>query len=360
MGAKKSPPFFLKVVRCKILHIGENMKRFIQYPNILQFRAVVRAVGNAGMITVNGTEKVHGTNASVCFTESAGLWSQSRERILSLEADNAECAAKATANSEAWITIIKKLAEYHQIDLSSNIVTLFYEWAGYGIQKKSALSGVEKSAMIFTFFKVSPLEENTGDDDGYWVETKLGEVWADDEAARIFNVNNFKTWQFVIDFSDPVMSVNKMIDIVNNEIEPSSPIGRQFGMPENIGEGLVVSFLYKGKLHQFKVKGEKHTNTKVRKLGRVDDEHLQELREFAQKMATPSRLMQMYDLANDTINNGEATIENMGKFIKMVYNDIIKEEGDIIAESGYKVSDVMPIVSIIARRWFIETLNSDV
>ena len=64
--------------------------------------------------------------------------------------DNAGCAFSAWTNKQAWMSVINTLANEHNIDLTVNIISVYYEWAGGNIQKLSALSGVDKSAVIFT------------------------------------------------------------------------------------------------------------------------------------------------------------------------------------------------------------------
>lgn len=57
------------------------------------------------------------------------------------------------------INIIQDLAKENNINLDTDIITIYGEWAGGKIQKNSALTNCEKVAM-FEYFKVSPIEPN--------------------------------------------------------------------------------------------------------------------------------------------------------------------------------------------------------
>lgn len=353
------------------------MKRMIKYPSIEQFRNVVATIQRTAqfvrydtetntvitnpaaklpVITATATEKIHGTHAAVCYSVPDGFWVQSRENIITPEQDNASCAFYAEANREQWIDIIKNLAAEYDIDLNTKIVTVYYEWCGGSIQKKSAVTGLDKLAIIFRHFKVSPIEPSENER-AIWLETKIGDRWVDDQSVRIFNISNFPTYEIEIDFNQPLLSQNKMIDLVEKVIEPNSPVGVQFGMDSNIGEGIVVSFHYKDGMQQFKVKGAAHSNTKVKTLKRVDDVKLQRIQDIAQQCCPAWRLEQMFAQVKDSLNGVTPTNANIGAFIKAVNADVLKEDSDIIIDAGLEPKQVFPVVANIARQWYCEELD---
>jgi len=172
------------------------MKRLIKFPSIDQFRTVVKNVkwsaqyvgydeeikeqvfdlcAKMPVINAIASEKIHGTNGSVCYSLPDGLWVQSKENIIIPEKDNAGCAFHAMQNFEPWMEIITILAEEYNIDLWKNIITVYFEWCGSGIMKNTAVQGLDKMAMIFRYFKVSPIEPVIADDgqekSAYWLET---------------------------------------------------------------------------------------------------------------------------------------------------------------------------------------------
>ena len=269
-------------------------KRFIGFGSIDQFSTVIKNVKRTAqfvsydevtkevtlnkdakmpVITATGSEKIHGTNASVCFSNPDGFWAQSRKNIITPEKDNAGCAFQAYANENEWMEIITKLAENKNIDLDTHIISVYFEWSGGNIQKKSALTSLDKRAMIFQYFKVSPIEAPLADagteTSSKWVDTcyrdefdnTTAEFWVSNEDKNIFNIMNFPLVQIEIDFNQAQMSQNKMIAMVD-EMEKNSPVGQAFGVENNIGEGYVFTFEFNGEINRFKVKGELHSSGK--------------------------------------------------------------------------------------------------
>lgn len=353
------------------------MKRMIKYPSIEQFRTIIKNVRHSAQyvrydeetethimdrgakmpkVVAVCTEKIHGSNAGVCFSEPDGLWVQSRENIITPESDNAACAFHVMNNEKDWIEIIHRLAEEYDINLNDQIISVYNEWCGGNIQKNSAVTGLDKRSIIFRHFKVSPIEPSETES-AVWYETKVGGRWIDAPSANIFNISNFPTYEIEIDFENPLMSQNELVELVEKTIEPNSPVGRQFGIDGNVGEGIVVSFTFKDCMYQFKVKGEKHSASKVKTLAPVDNEKLQKIQEVAQQVTPAWRLEQAYVSANDTMNGGIPCMENMGKFMKAVNQDIIKEESDVLAAAGLEPKEVFSVVARIARQWYSEELD---
>lgn len=355
------------------------MKRFINFGSIQQFRNIVKTVQMSAaymgkdeddqpvynhlapvpVLKGIATEKIHGTNAAVCFTDGE-FWVQSRNNIITTENDNAGCAFFVEINKTAWMEIIRGLITLHKIDTSKKIVSVFFEWSGGSIQKNSAVSGLDKRAIIFQHFKVSeiePLEEgDVNDEPAQWFET----VGMHDPEANIFNVLNFKTWEIEIDFEKPTLSQNGMISIVE-ELEGNSPMGEAMGIKGNIGEGIVVTVCYQTKVHRFKIKGEKHSESKVKTLKPVDEVKEQNKIDFA-NYATPAwRLEQAWQTVFGIDNEKESPdIKMTGPFLKAVVNDVMKEEMDVLAERGLEPKEVNGLISKVARTWFMEELDKEI
>lgn len=355
------------------------MKRFIKFPDIEQFRNIVRNVQHAAqyvrrdektgkpimdllapipIVKAVATEKIHGTNASVCFSEPDGFWVQKRTDLCTPEADNAACAFYAMQNQEAWMDIIRSLANEHNVNLNTHIITVFYEWCGGNIQKNAAVSGLDKMSIIFKHFKVSPVEPSESEP-SVWLPTTVNGNPVQNPEARIWNICTFPTYTFEIDFNNPLAVQNYMIELVEKTIEPNSPVGNHFGIECNIGEGIVVTFTYKDVLYTFKVKGEAHSNSKVKTLAPVDDRKLQKVQEVAQKVCPAWRLEQMFAAANDMINGNLPDIRNIGQYLKLVNNDILKEDSDIIAEAGLEPKDVFGSVTKIAKAFYQDALDKN-
>lgn len=363
----------------------------ISYPKIGDFNSVIRDVtfmsqytgvigedGNPVMnrsavqpiLPVNATEKIHGTNAAVCYSHPDDFWVQSRENIITLEKDNAGCATAATANKLAWLSIIEMLAEDHKIDLNTHIISIYFEWSGGNIQKASAVSGLAKRAILFRYFKVSPLEpqEDNKHEVAFWLPTCIvgtltfdeadPVVWIDSPMANIYNIMNYPNWQFEVDFNFPKLSQNKFLDLVLEKIEPNSPLGAEMGIENNVGEGIVCDFWYKDTLHYFKVKGEKHSTSRVKTLAPVDNVKEMAKINFATEVVTASRCEQgwqkIFGIDNELAQPDKV---QMGPFLKWIMNDVVAEETQRLLDSGLTFSETTKYVSKIAKEWFENQLN---
>jgi len=371
------------------------MKRMINMGSIGTFRTTVKNIqfqsqytgtkdeeGNpildrtakAPVIKVKYSEKTNGTNLGICYNNKTDFYVQSRKNIITPEKDNAGSAFAAYANKDAWMKIINNLAEFHDIDLDNSIITIYAEWCGNGIQKKANVTGEEKMSIIFDYFKVSPLEPSE-DESSEWYETitiqtaynPWIETWVDSPEHRIFNVNNFPdaTGYIDIDFERPDIANNELIKIME-EFESNSPIARYFGHPENVGEGIVCTFVFNGTRNAFKVKGESHSKgkTRVKTLKPVDSVLEQKKIDFVNEYAcTESRLNQMWTEIVHSVHNGNESLmdmKDMGNFLKLVQQDTVKEEMDIMSERGLEPKMINSTLSKVARNWFIEQLNGGI
>lgn len=361
------------------------MKRVIKYSSIELFPVVIRKVrerisfrgldenknpifdenATYPVIKAKLTEKLHGTNASVCFSNPDGFWIQSRTSIITPQDDNASTAVFAEKNKANWLLLINALALEYNIDLDKNIICLYFEWCGLGIQKKTAVTGLDKKiAVLFSHFKVAAMEElinDAGEDVSAhkWLETKVADKWASDESVDIYNINDFPTYEVDLDLSNPAKSLEELTKLVEDVIEPASPFGKKFGFENNTGEGVVATFTHNDKLYKFKVKGTEHaTKQRVKVLEPVDDVKIQLLNDVAEKVTPSWRLEQMFDLANDTLNGGRPDMKNMGPFLKLLSEDIKKEESDTITEAGADFKEVMGRAQTIARQFFRDQFNA--
>jgi len=294
------------------------------------------------------TEKIHGTNAAVCYNNNDGIWYQSRKNIITPLDDNQGCAFFCEARKGAFTGIIQSLAVIHNIDLSSNTICLYFEFAGGGIQTNSALTGIDKSAVLFPEFTVINRDE----------EVKYYTTCSSYQAPKmdIYNLSNYYSSSLICDPSNIAKTNNELISIVE-EIEAKSPLGCTFNK-ENIGEGVVGIIKYKGDTYRFKAKGDKHSATKVTKLKPVNEEQEQIIRNFTNGNACPAwRLEQMYEETFDIKNGGEATMKDTGRFLKAVLDDIVKEEMSLMVELGVDVKSCQRAVFKTSRKWFFEQLE---
>lgn len=353
------------------------MKRFINFGSIEQFKQIVKNVqhtaryvgldadGNVQynnsakmpVLKATGTEKIHGTNAAVCYSHADGMWVQSRKNIITPEKDNAGCAFFVEQHDIEWMKIIDTLTNEYGIDCHKKIISVYFEFCGGNIQANSCVTGLDKMAIIFKHFKVSPIDpiqsEDGQDEPAIWLDT----VGVCSHEHRIFNVDDFPYVELQIDFDRPDLAQNVMVELTEN-IETNSGIARYFNKPDNIGEGYVWTIeLENGSVLRWKTKGEKHSASKVKTLKPVDSAKEQVKIDFA-NYATPAwRLEQawqtVFGIANE---NREPDIKATGDFLKAVMADVMKEELDAMAEKGLEPKEVNSYIAKVAKQWFTEEL----
>ena len=344
------------------------MKKMIKFPSIDQFRTVVSNINRqynfVGLdengeaiydpslpkptLKFKGTVKLHGTNAGVSYNEESGMWAQSRENIITPEHDNAGFAFFAHSHETEFLRMFFDVANKENIDMHKNTISIYGEWVGKGIQKGVGISNIEKSFFIFGV-KITPhtgTEEELKANPSYWVESS----YLQNTDVRIYNIEDFKTYEIEIDFNMPQLVQNKLSDFTI-AVEEQCPVAKHFEL-EGIGEGIVWSIEFNGVVHRFKVKGEKHSSSKVKTLAAVDVEKLNSINEFVQYVVTESRFNQAVE--NTFPNNEPIDIKKMGDLIRWVVNDVIKEESDTLVKNGLEPKDVNKYVSSKVREMFFK------
>ena len=359
------------------------MKRMIKYPSISQYRQIVKEITEGAcfigldelgkpefdycipkpVVDFSITTKIHGTNAGVCYSESDNLWCQSRENIISTEKDNMGFAWFCEQNKEIVISIIKELAKENNIDLNTHIISVFGEWCGSSIQKGVAVAELDKRFVIFEHFKVSPIEPQEDSDTAekaIWYKTisysdfgvtQPDVEWVESPENKIFNIMNFPTKTISINFNNPERAQNELLEIMQ-EVENECPVGKAFGV-SGTGEGVVISHLTEdGSLIQAKVKGEKHSNSKVKTLKPVDTEKLDKIDKCVEEICHDWRFAQ--GLREVFGVDYEKTIDRnkIGQYLKWCGQDCLKEESDIIQSYGFEPKDVMGKVQQKAKDYF--------
>ena len=149
--------------------------------------------------------------------------------------------------------------------------------------------------------------------------------------SKIFNILDFKTFEIEIDFENPQASQNKLIELTS-EVEKECPVGKYFGNI-GIGEGIVWKCDTPKGVIRFKVKGKKHQSSKVKVLAPVNTEKLNSIKEFAEYSVTESRLEQGIEKTFKSV--GESIdIKKLGRFLKWIVGDIMKEEMDTLVANN--------------------------
>ena len=345
------------------------MAKHISFPSIEQYRNVVKTVQERcrfhnvplPKLVFHGTIKLHGTNSSVVFSDHE-LWAQSRSQVITLEADNAGFARFVEeSRADLQELCIVALDITHAMDPRS-IVILYGEWCGKGIQKGVGISQLDhKRFVIFAIRVLAPPEQESGG----WLDLSVvkmiyQEVKMFRELENIDCIELYKTWELEIDMSFPQAKQN-LLGELTLEVEQECPVAAVLGI-KGVGEGIVwrctsVDAPIRVDDLIFKVKGEKHSDTKVKVLAAVDLEKVQNIKEFVEKVVTDHRLEKGIDhLKASTL---DVDVKNTGEFLKWVGTDVMKEEIELMTESGLDRKSVMGEVNKTARQWFMTYCNEN-
>ena len=336
----------------------------IAFPSINQFRHVVgqvrrkasfiglddtgepiyNAAAKAPTLTFIGTVKLHGTNAAI-VSRPGSISYQSRERVLTVEQDNAGFLNHMTQHPDAVVDVLESIAALADADLTKDTIAVYGEWCGGNIQQGVAITGLPKMFVIFAI-KVN----------GEWINRPI--PFVEDKDASIYTIEVFGDFHITIDFEQPETSQN-ILASMTERVEARCPVGAFFGK-EGVGEGIVwrcmsdpTSDLW------FKVKGEKHSASKVKTLAPVDVEAVENIREFVSKTVTEARLEQgLQNLINEQSKPFDMT--SISDFIRWVYGDIVKEESDTAVASGIDPKKIGGLIAQSAKRWYVEKLNAHV
>jgi len=335
----------------------------IPFPSIKQFRDIVKhirtkasfigldeqgkAIYNPNPVypklTFNGTCKLHGTNAAIVYGPE-GIYYQSRGRVLTQTQDNAGFMAHMEQHLDTVAGLGAYIAKTNALKGVNHTIVVYGEWCGGAIQKGVAINGLPKMFVIFAILV-----------NNQWVDIPPYTV---DTFAKITNIQQFQTWDIEIDFKHPELSQNQLKELTN-EVEACCPVGKTFGVT-GIGEGIVWRCTSDpSSEYWFKVKGEKHSVSKVKTLASIDVATVNQINDFVAMTVTEARLEQgLHNLINEQLKPFDMT--SMGDFIRWIYHDVLKEESDILQTSGIDYKQLSKPLATVARSWFTNQLNTAV
>jgi hypothetical protein len=339
---------------------------FYSFPSIGQFNSAIRHVKSrtrfAGhdengdaiynndplpTIRYRGVVKLHGTNSAAVFnTLTEELTFQSRERVLSLEQDNAGFMMHFLSKTEELQVLFKEIQS--KLENTPEKIVMYGEWCGGNIQKGVALSGLSKMMVIFGVKLVY------SEEDMRWMD--ITDLELNRPELSVYSALSFPTYELDIDFEHPERVQNKIIELVE-AVETECPVARAFGN-SGIGEGLVWSPVaaLNDSGYWFKTKGEKHSVSKVKTVAAVDVEAIESVNKFVETYVTENRMDQMLDvMTRERLVKFE--MENLGTFIRMVFQDVLKETSIELSENNIDPKKLGSPISTVARRWYINKFN---
>ena len=310
-----------------------------------------------GPITYRGKVKLHGTNAGIAIAPDGTITAQSRTSALSYRDDNAGFAKWVFEEQLYWADLV-----------GDEVVTVYGEWCGPGIQKGTAINKIESK--VFAVFAIQYGDAVT-DDDGQAhalivIDPDAIKQMLSKSIDGIIDGVMVLPWygdEVVVDYNDTpsleaaVAHMNRVVEI----IEGNDPWVKETFDVDGMGEGIVyypVSFQNDGSLDRwhlstfmFKAKGEKHKVVKTKKAVQIEPEVVASIDEFVALVTTNARLEQ----GAREVTGGDLVFEHryIGPFLKWVGQDIQKETADELTASNLTWSQVVKNISTTARVWYI-------
>lgn len=331
------------------------MSLFKPFPEITLYRQTIRSVtdkvryrgrdendkpiydGTAVLpvIEFEGTVKLHGTNAGI-IKNGEEIYCQSRKEVLDYpKRDNYGFALFVHKRKEILKEIFATISQKQEC-------AIYGEWCGGNIQKGVGLTELEKMFVIFGVKIYEPEPE--------WVNVEQQLIKKFNEHG-IYHIKQFPYFKMTIDFNRPKDYQNELVELTQ-QVEQQCPVSKFFGI-DGIGEGIVWKGITEGwtsSRYWFKVKGDKHSSSKIKKLAPVDTEKIKNAQKFAEYAVTESRL-------NQALEHVELDIKKTGEFIKWILNDIMKEEADTMADNDLSKQNIGGSISKIARDWFFKKIQ---
>ncbi len=328
--------------------------KHIPYPSIEQFRNAIHKVTTKArqtgvdangdpvydhtkelpVLTYEGTVKLHGSHGAICQNRATGeIWFQSRENVITLEKDNAGFVRHFDGKD------VKKI--FFPIDPNAVEITIFGEWCGGNIQPNVGIAKLPKRFVVFGILS-----------DGKWLGNKIVSLIKSHDLG-VYNIYDYACESINIDFNKPEIAQNKLSELTI-KVEESCPVAKAMGV-DGVGEGIVWKCVTEGwesPEFYFKVKGEKHSASKVKTLAAVDVELVASQREFAEKTVTENRCRQGIDKLREAGKKLDRT--SVGDFIKWVVTDVEKEESDTAKASGLDIKKASGELTKAARMWFFK------
>ncbi|MGK7928098.1 MAG: RNA ligase family protein [Spirulina sp.] len=317
-----------------------------KWPSIELLHNVRRGLEIAGetpKVTYRAKLKLDGTNGGIQIFTDGRIAAQSRSQIITPESDNAGFANWVTQNIDFFAQLA---GEEH--------LTLFGEWCGKGIQRRTAISQIDRK--IFAIFALQ-----YGGREGKYARLEIDP----DRICTLIPphpdifVLPFYGEPMVFDFSDreQLQKASDRLNQIIAEVERCDPwIKETFGI-EGLGEGLVM-YPQSDRLAErisyaellFKAKGEKHQVVKTKKPVQIDPEVAKNVEAFAALFVTEARLQQGVTEAC----GGELDLKKMGEFLKWITADVQKESVAELESAQLTWKDVSKTVMNVARKWYKE------
>lgn len=300
-------------------------------------------------IKYKGTVKLHGTNSAVVFKGSE-LIAQSKNRELSITDDNAGFAAFVEDKKFDFWDAYWQIHEHYSdiIAIDNEVITLFGEWIGPGIQDSVAICKLPVRQFVAFAICIGEGEEKR------YLDFDFDLVNMED--ANIFSINRIPSWEIEVDFSS-VESVQSALDKtydLTESVDANCPWAASFDI---IGPGEGIVWTPQGENSGdtelvFKTKGNTHKQ-KLDKPPRVKvGEVIPEVDQFIDNHLTGDRLQQGLDWLEEM--GRPFSLNSTGDFIKFVVGEIERETSEEVKEIGHPWNVFSRKICASVAMWYKE------
>jgi len=327
-----------------------------KFPKIRGFANIARDLNYTGEDTPDkiwfGTKvKLHGTNSGIRIDADGTVTGQARNRDIDPAKPGDHFGFSGFVQEHAGF-----FQRYQPTTFKS--VVIYGEWAGPGVQKKVAVSLLNKK-----YFFVFAIKFVNGEGDHWMIDPHLITSYLGYADAMLPAPDEIRVvpWYSTVCLDTRYQDdAQRLVDELNKAvavIDVCDPyIHAQFGV-SGIGEGLVVYPLLSdnttAELERliFKVKGGSHSASGGAKPARIKPLASKDVFDFADQTVTDDRMEQALQ------ESGATDIGDTGRVIGWVCRDVATESVDELEASGLDWKQVQGVVATRAREWFHRHLD---
>ena len=305
-----------------------------EFPSILSHRVVLdnlpKTFDENIELTFTGTVKLHGTYAGI-VQKNGQVNILSRLRVLSIEKDNEGCCQFCMDRIDTIKEIFNSLSNI----IGTENLMISGEYCGHGIQSKVAIN---KLPRMFVAFSIKNL-----DTDEFLDFSKYAHIFYYKEQS-IYNIYLTPIYKIIIDPTRIDESIFETIDNITDKIDKECPFAALFGI-NGPGEGIVWICNEKPDIW-FKSKGQTHVTRIV--YTESKDVRLENLvRPFLTEERMKQGIIYLRDMNYDT-----NTLKNIAVFSVWICDDIVREEQNILEDSGIQMNDIRKLIRAEACNWY--------
>ena len=350
---------------CQEMPVDTNHISHVPWPDIeslFNVRKYLVQNNTAKTVTYRARVKLDGTNCGISLppSDSDGkkVIAQSRSRIVTTTSDNMNFAKWTSLRYDFFLNVRDNA---DKLGIKDHII-VFAEFCGQGIQKRTAISKIDKQIIAVFAIQIGLKESAKFETD----PDKIKEILFSNE--KNWNVSPdvyVLPWygdRIDLNYASPE-ELQSGADVINNmveEVEKCDPwVSETFGI-NGLGEGVVMypiinnsTLVNRGDYVDlvFKAKGEKHKVVNTKKPAQINPEFVATVDAFVDLMVTENRLEQIAQKV------GGFDKKATGAFLKEFSQDVIKESTAELEDSGLEWRQVAKAVNEKAKTWWIGKCN---